>query len=164
MKTGTCDLIYLFAVYVVLVLILIFSSGSVHAEPKLTQSEIKQHIVDSAIKNQIDPNLALAIAEVESRFNPNAVGRYGELGVFQLRPEFHRVAKGQTLHNINVATKYLAKLREDCKAYGDAFYVCFNYGTARKLKHPRQFPYYRRVQAVLNKNRSITSVASYCHE
>lgn len=32
---------------------------------------------------------AYAVSDCESDFNPNAVGKVGELGVFQVRPEIH---------------------------------------------------------------------------
>jgi soluble lytic murein transglycosylase-like protein len=96
----------------------------------------------------------LAIATVESRLNPNAIGAIGEIGLFQLRPEFHSVKRGEIDHNINVATRYLAKLQKQCAHYGDAFFVCFNYGPGRRLKRPKQFPYYIKVMEVMNANRN----------
>jgi soluble lytic murein transglycosylase-like protein len=121
-------------------------------------SPVEREIVQSARKNGIDPTLALAIAEVESAMNPDAVGSLGEIGLFQLRPEFHPVVKGATRYNIDVATKYLAQLQRRCGHYGDAFFVCFNYGSARRLKYPRLFPYYLKVKAVQARRQSDSHV------
>lgn len=42
-----------------------------------------------SIQHGVDPNLAVAIAKTESRLNPAAVGTIGEIGIFQLRPEYY---------------------------------------------------------------------------
>jgi soluble lytic murein transglycosylase-like protein len=47
---------------------------------------VQQQIVAQATSAGLDPQLALAIANEESGFNPGAVGTKGELGVFQLMP------------------------------------------------------------------------------
>lgn len=113
---------------------------------QLSRGEIELLITKSALRNGVDPDLALAIVEVESKFNVNAVGSIGEIGLFQLRPEYHRVQRGRAKENIETGVRYLAHLQRLCGDYGDAFFVCFNYGPARKLKHPRLFPYYKKVK------------------
>jgi soluble lytic murein transglycosylase-like protein len=47
---------------------------------------IQQQIVTAAQTLGIDPALALAVAQVESSFNPNAVSSAGATGLFQLMP------------------------------------------------------------------------------
>jgi soluble lytic murein transglycosylase-like protein len=120
---------------------------------------LESQITKSARHAGVDPTLALAIAEVESGMNPDAVGALGEIGLFQLRPEYHAVKKGDVRHNIDAATKYLAYLKRKCGGYGDAFFVCYNYGTARPLKHPRLFPYYLKVKMVQARRRHGFAVA-----
>lgn len=145
MRKDQTDTLYNLLVYVILLVVFLYvCKGS--ADQTAT-SKIKQQIVTSALKNGIDPTLALAIAEVESGYNPDVIGSLGEIGVFQLRPEFHSVIRNNTKHNIDTATKYLAELWHKCAHYGDAYFVCFNYGSARRLKHPRLFPYYVKVKA-----------------
>lgn len=137
----------------VLMLILIFLLGMMVTNPvhAQTRSDIERVIVQSAKAHGINPHLALAIAEVESQMNPNAVGSVGEIGLFQLRPEYHRVVRGNISLNVNTAMKYLARLKRECSHYGDAFFVCYNYGPSRPLRHPKLFPYYKKVQLILTR-------------
>jgi soluble lytic murein transglycosylase-like protein len=147
---------YLVFVYAVLFALVVLMS-SVEA---LGGEEIYGPIIrEEAIAHGLDPVLVLSIAEVESRFNPNAVGSLGELGLLQLRPEFHPVVKGDTRHNIRVGVRYLASIKSRCSLkYGDAWFVCFNRGEYRKaLKAPREFPYYKKVKAAYER-RQVTYV------
>lgn len=52
--------------------------------PKRTQ--IQQMIRNSAIQHGVDPELALAVAEVESGFNQFAVSSKGAFGIMQIMP------------------------------------------------------------------------------
>lgn len=113
-----------------------------------SKEQVETTIREAAQANGIDADLALAIAEVESGMNPQAVGHLGEQGVFQLRPEFHAVIPGNTKNNANLAMRYLARLREACADYGDAYFICFNMGEGKRVKHPTLFPYYVKVQRV----------------
>lgn len=111
------------------------------------RATIKQAIVAIALEEGVDPTLALAIAKVESGFNPKAVGAIGELGLFQLRPEFHAVEPGRINHNARIAMRYLRHVKALCKPdYGDAWFVCFNTGPNKRVKVPYEFPYYKKVQ------------------
>lgn len=146
------DTIFLAVLYAILTIACIIASENSNAQ---TRGELVQKIRTSAIHHGVDPDLAVAIAEVESGLNPHAVGSMGEIGVFQLRPEFHPVSRKSQTHNIDVALRYLARLQHECSMYGDAYFVCFNYGQARKLKYPRLFPYYRKVKAMQAKRERL---------
>jgi len=160
MKPSNANTLYMYAVYTALTilgLLLVFGCGAGHAD-KPTRDEIVEYITVAAVNENVDPKLALAIALVESELNPGALGGLGEVGVFQLRPEFHPVVKANVQHNVTVAVKYLAQLKTRCGKYGDAFFVCFNYGCARHLNHPRKFPYYVKVMSTLKKLRTETNI------
>lgn len=97
----------------------------------------------------IDPKLSLAVAQTESGLKPNTIGTKGELGLFQLMPSsFPKVSKKELIKpevNIRLGIKYLAWLKVNCSHKRDNTYlVCWNYGigNARKVKHPKLFPYY----------------------
>lgn len=107
-------------------------------------------IEQAARRHNIDPNLAVAIATVESGLDHTAVGGLGELGLFQLRPEFHGQHVTMQAH-IEYAVGYLAYTRKRCAArYGAYWYICFNTGPYRKktIDKPADFYYAKRVSAV----------------
>ncbi len=101
----------------------------------------------------VDPDLAVSVARVESSFNIHAVGGVGEVGLFQIRPEFNKeYTKAQLKDpNINalVGVKMLANLKKTCvHNQGIDFLVCYNYGpvNAKKVKNPSKFPYVVKVR------------------
>lgn len=114
---------------------------------------IQRLIASKAIQHNLDPNLIVAIARTESGLNPNAVGAKGEIGVFQLRPEFHDVRNGDTEHNIEVAIKYLSEIRTKWEpTYGNAWFIKYNLGpNYRQIKNPKLFPYYIKVMSNVNR-------------
>jgi soluble lytic murein transglycosylase-like protein len=65
-----------------------FLGGAIGADAAATQSAqavytVPQMIEDAAWWYGLDPQTMLAIAWCESKYRPDAVGRYGEQGVFQ---------------------------------------------------------------------------------
>lgn len=138
----------------VIVMMLLAALTAVGAE-----SRYKDTIVKTALAHEVDPTLALAIAEVESRFKPDAVGTRGEIGLYQLRPEFHGKDVKQPKKNIEKAMVYLARIKKNCyPRYGEAYFICFNYGPNRRLKvDPSATRYYQRV--IKAYNRRIQAVA-----
>lgn len=67
--------------------------------PKATMGnqDVKSMIVRIANEVGVDPAIALAIAQQESGFNPNAVGDGGKsFGLFQIHSDFHPDYKGGT--------------------------------------------------------------------
>jgi soluble lytic murein transglycosylase-like protein len=148
-KTWSEILVY--GIYLTLILLALIYVNDSKADETQT---IQDTIVKVAMEEGIDPALALAIAETESNFNPKMIGSLGEIGVYQLRPEFHRVSRSNVSANIKTGIKYLVRLKRECNSYGDAFFVCFNYGQAKKLKYPKLFPYYKKVMIAKQRRES----------
>lgn len=131
-----------------LVLMLTVTSSAFAAQKK----EIAKRIASVSLASGLDPDLAVAIATVESGLNPNAVGGLGEVGLFQLRPEYHKVMPGNTEHNILVGVAYLVELQSRFSdTYGPAWFVLFNYGPARPPKYPERTSYYKKVMTEFGK-------------
>jgi hypothetical protein len=135
----------------VLFVLLIVSLCALPANAQ-SKTDIRGMIEESAMRNGVDPDLAVAIATVESSLNPEAIGSKGEIGVFQLRPEFHPVKPGSVEHNIEVAVIYLSTIRQKWQGvYGDAWFIKFNLGpNYRQINHPKLFAYYIKVKQVMS--------------
>lgn len=142
--------IFLVIVFLIVTLMALTALGA--------EATYRSAIVHAALKHGVDPTLALAIAEVESGFNPRAKGSKGELGIYQLRPEFHGKPK-TTSQNITVAMEYLAKIKKDCyPKYGSAYFVCYNFGPNRRLKvAPSATDYYQKVFKAYSRRRAQKS-------
>jgi soluble lytic murein transglycosylase-like protein len=74
-------------------------------------SSIANTIVLAAQAAGIDPKLSLEVATAESGMNQNAVGKQGEIGVFQLMPSsFPGVDPTDVNQNIRAGVGYLAAM------------------------------------------------------
>lgn len=114
-------------------------------------SDVERTIRAIAIEESFDPDLAVAIAKVESGLNPNKIGKIGEVGLFQLRPEFHRI--GSQKQNIRTAIRYLKHLKGYCgPTYKDAYFICYNVGpNYKRILYPKLFKYYLDVMSEMNR-------------
>lgn len=98
------------------------------------------------------PELALSVAETESNFNPNIVGKHGEIGLFQIRPQFSKFSRKELFKPENNVLEGIQKLKEAkqrCKHKLDIhFLVCYNVGITggNRIKHPSNFPYVKKVK------------------
>lgn len=125
-----------------------------------TGTPLQEEIREEALKNGIDPDLAVAIAIVESGLRPDAVGQAGERSVFQLHPRYHAIVADES-ENIDTAIAYLKKLKKRCVArYGDAWYVCYNYGPNNRLNEPAKTTYFKKVQRTYKEIKGIEYVQS----
>jgi hypothetical protein len=85
---------------------------------------------------------ALAIAQIESNFNKNAVGSLGEQGLFQVRPEFYGKSPKQLRKQVQHAIYIMKRMRAVChKTLQDGWYVCWNRGIKGGLKRKRGTAY-----------------------
>lgn len=80
-------------------------------------ADIQQRVIDEAKRQNIAPSLALAIAKVESNFNPKALSHAGAKGVMQIMPrtaeqEFgvHRNRLFDPDVNIRLGVKFIKNL------------------------------------------------------
>ena len=69
---------------VIMLLLLLFTIPS---EARVySRNDIKKIIVQEALNSSVPPSLALAIAKIESDFNPNALSSAGARGIMQIMP------------------------------------------------------------------------------
>lgn len=135
------------AIGIILGLVIALFVRSAHAETITNQEQIKRSIASAALAVNIDPSTAIAIAFVESSFNPKAKGKLGEIGLFQMRPEMFSIKKNTAVtKQINLAVQHFVLLKKRC---GSAWPTCHNYGVtgAKRLKDPRKTAYFLKVQA-----------------
>lgn len=116
-------------------------------------------IFSAALAHNVDPDLLFAIAKVESGFKIHAVGTKGELGLFQLRPEFYGDPE-DLLDPSSAAETAAALLHEKlqrCASLGKAAFVCYNRGITggRNLQFPKKTEYYRRVTRAIREAKGL---------
>jgi soluble lytic murein transglycosylase-like protein len=78
-------------------------------------SPLQNQIIQEANAQGVPSSIALGVAQQESGFNPNAVGAAGELGTFQLMPQYFPGAADPNA-NVSLGVGYLAQLY---KQFGD---------------------------------------------
>jgi hypothetical protein len=103
-----------------------------------------------AIRQGLDPKIAISVAKVESSLDPQARGKKGEIGLFQLRPELFPYADLRNIStNIRIGVAELIYWKSHCPVRkGLEWVVCYNNG-GRHPKYPRLHPYYKKVMAAL---------------
>lgn len=136
----------------VIAALLCFSS-TVFSKDFPTKDEIKHIIRIEAEKQGLDPNVALAIATIESNLNPHAIGPKGEIGLFQIyrpntsRPRVSQKTRGtgETVQrNIRAGIRELNYWKTYCPVRaGFEWITCYNQGF-RRPRFPTRLPYYRR--------------------
>jgi len=130
----------------IVVAVLITSHRS-EAAPKPYVLEI---IREYAKENGLQYCLVYAIMMVESNGNPHVIGGLGEIGLFQLRPEFFiEGASFNVVENTRVATNYLKKIKRlRRKQFPKSWFVFYNHGPYAKLRAPSKTEYYKKVMNV----------------
>lgn len=85
--------------------------------PLPTEAEIKSMIVEEAKALEIDPALALAMAHVESHFDPSALSHKGARGIMQIMPAtvegeygLHRDILWEPRLNIRIGLHFIGRL------------------------------------------------------
>ncbi|MBU3003123.1 lytic transglycosylase domain-containing protein [Paraglaciecola arctica] len=97
--------------------LVIFLPPQVLATYYYNTEEIQQQIISQAKRHDIAPSLALAIAKVESNFNPEALSHSGAKGVMQIMPRTAEQAFGVSRErlfepeiNIELGIKFIKRL------------------------------------------------------
>lgn len=128
--------------------------------PKLAASEateIREGIYQYAVAYGIEPRLLASVIAVESSFDPLATGAKGEIGLGQLRPEYHLIGvpdieqRARMLYqidtNLSTAARYLRGLKTVFEPkYPKLKWVNF-YNTGPNIK-PKKFTYANRVTKI----------------
>lgn len=124
---------------VLLVGVILWGISQTSQASGLTQLQIKNLLVSEALAQGISPALALAIAKVESDFNPKALSHAGARGVMQIMPATalygFNVASQDLYHadtNIRVGIAYIKQLLEQYHGNLDIALSHYNGGSAVK--------------------------------
>lgn len=144
---------------------------SISAEAKRSPAhpaEVREIVVEEALNTIVPPSLALAVAKVESNFNPEALSSAGARGVMQIMPATARSEFGisadelwKTRLNIQLGIDYLGQLIRQYGGRWDLALSHYNGGTL-KGKGANAIPHsYTRkyVAAVLKLERVYASQA-----
>lgn len=105
----------------------------------------------------VDYKLAMSIVQVESQYNINAVGPVGEIGLFQIRPEYVSVSRKALFNpqvNVLLGIQKLAEKKAKCVHKADKTWViCYNRGVygGSKVTNPYENTYYKKVMIEYNK-------------
>lgn len=129
-----------------------------------SQREVARMVEDEAIRQGVDPDFALAIAEQESRFRQSARSGVGAIGVMQLMPATAAglgVNPYDTRENIRGGVKYIKKLQGMFGSRYDLIAAGYNAGPYRQSLQNGRIPvipetrdYVEKVSAYHDRNRS----------
>ena len=124
-------------------------SRSLSRQDKALTDRTTKAILSASLNAGMDPLFLLAMMKTESRFNPRVVGRHGEIGLMQIRPQtakwianrlripWHGVqALHDPVYNIRLGVAYLSYLRQSFGPDSAAYVAAYNMGAAnvRRLR------------------------------
>ena len=108
-----------------------------NVRPSMSRQDVQSMIVNIAQQEGVDPSLALAVAQQESGFNPNAVGDGGKsFGLFQIHQPSHPDYKGGTNPEANAryGIRYLKNLLDANNGNVHDALWSYNAGAGNKAK------------------------------
>ena len=122
----------------ILILVILFFSYTAHAEGNYKKNYIKKLLIENAKNSHyVSPSLALAVAKVESNFNPSALSNKGAVGVMQIMPRTalleYNVARYKLFNpeiNIKLGIDFLDSLIKKYKGNIDIALSHYNGGSA----------------------------------
>lgn len=115
--------------------------------------QVARALIDSANKHEMDPLFLMAVIKQESRFNPEARGSHGEIGLMQIKPSTAaafadlsgvdqeavnaKVSEDllDPVKNIEMGSAYLARLRASFKGRTHLYISAYNMGAKRVRDH-----------------------------
>lgn len=102
---------------------------------------IARTIIKESTKYKLDPVFVMAIIKTESKFNPHALGSFGEIGLMQIKPstaewiagKFDLPWKGKDtlkdpVANIQIGLAYMSYLRGQFKGAARKYVSAYNMG------------------------------------
>lgn len=125
----------------------------IHSEnANLDAEKLAQAIINASRKYNYDPIFLLAIIKTESRFNPNAVGTSGEIGLMQIKPstaewiakkkKFPWVNKAELYnpeYNIHLGALYFKYLKKSLNSKASDYIAAYNMGPANLRRLPADY-------------------------
>jgi hypothetical protein len=117
-------------------------SANLSASLHYSTEDIQKYVIEEATRQNVAPSLALAIAKVESNFNPQALSHAGAKGVMQIMPRTAEQGFGVSRQqlfdpqiNIAVGVKFIKKLLTQYDGRLDIALSHYNGGSAVKNRH-----------------------------
>lgn len=122
--------------------------------------KIAQTIISESARKKMDPFFVLAIIKTESKFNPQAIGIHGEVGLMQIKPSTAKwIAQKYKIpwqgekdlrnpvFNIKVGIAYMDYLRAKFNKKALTYVSAYNIGPqrAKKIKEPSKQSYSAKV-------------------
>jgi hypothetical protein len=125
------------------------------AKWKTDSLQVSAALIESANHYKMDPLFLMAVAVHESRFNPEARGLHGEIGIMQIKPSTARavlqhafskpvseadaaLALEDPAQNIMIGAAYLAHLRSRLRGHTKAYITAYNMGLTNLNHHLRE--------------------------
>ena len=117
---------------------------------------ITRTVITESAKYNLDPIFVLAVIKTESKFNPLTVGRYGEIGLMQVKPDTAEwIAKKYNIAwngkntlrnpeaNIKIGLAYMNYLRKQFPGKASKYVSAYNMGprNVRRLVAQNVTPY-----------------------
>lgn len=135
-----------------------FTVGMILGGSCTAYSNSREQIIDTitevASEHGIDPNLALAVVEVESGFKVDAVGPKREIGLMQLHPKYFPGAQFDVETNVRFGIKHLVFWKRNCPTKEKKqFVICYNRGWVPS-RNPMTNQYYLKVMRAYERRTS----------
>ncbi len=105
---------------------------------------LAQAIIESSNEHQLDPVFLMAVISQESKWNPDALGSHGEIGLMQLKPSTAAIFAAtedvsaelrDPAQNVRIGAAYIAQLRASFRHRSNRYISAYNMGAKRVRDH-----------------------------